>query len=167
MRIVAGIAILASLILCSCAEAAGGQLLGQPAFHVCVRPIRGVVYDMDLGLDADSGSARSGDGVVKIIIGGPSAFFDSPSVFIVPPSGSEGGRGRRIMVPPNIPGELALIGTTEDTKNGGAVALYGYSPAGAKLQGAQDPILVLLHASEGAASLKLMTAVGRALYRCD
>lgn len=166
-RIAAWMAILASLTICSRVEATRGQRLGQPALHVCVKPIRGVVYAMDLGLDSDSGSARSQNGTVKIVVGGPSAFFDSSSIFVPPPSGSEARRGRRIIVPQSISSELTLLGTAEDAKKGVAVALYGYSRADAKLQGAQDPILVLLQAGKDAASRELMAAVGGALSRCD
>lgn len=156
-----------SQLVCSYGHAPGGSPLGQPAFHVCAKPISGVTYLIHDGLDADHGAARNKHGVVQVLIGRPSAFFDSPFVSVAPRSGATQAHGRRTVVPERIPREMSLVGVLGPTEKEPAAALYGYSPDGAELRGAQDPILVLLQAGKGAGSLELMAAVGEALYRCD
>lgn len=155
------------VVISSCGHARDGSPLGQPAFHVCAKRLPGVTYLVHDGLDADHGAARNNRGVVQVLIGRPSAFFDSRFVYVTPRSGSRLARDRRIAVPEDIPREMSLIGVFASTEKESAAALYGYSPDGAGLRGAQDPILVLLQAGKGAGNLELMAAVGEALYRCD
>jgi len=164
------VSLVATLIgqgVCSYGHAPEGGPLGQPAFHVCAKPIKGVTYLIHDGLDADHGAATNKHAVVQILIGRPSAFFDNRFVYVAPRSGSKQARYRRIVVSEGIPREMSLLGVFEPTEKEGAAALYGYSPDDAELRGAQDPILVLLQATKGAGNLELMAAVGEALYRCD
>ncbi|MGN6226890.1 MAG: hypothetical protein ACTHNM_05625 [Dyella sp.] len=153
--------------VCSYGHAPEGGPLGQPAFHVCAKPITGVTYLIHDGLDADHGAATNQHGVVQVLIGRPSAFFDNRFVCVAPRSGSRQAQGHRIVLPESIPREMSLVGTLGSTGEERVAALYGYSPDGAGLRGAQDPILVLLQAGKGAGNLELMAAVGEALYRCD
>ncbi|MHB1057070.1 MAG: hypothetical protein ACYC0F_04195 [Rhodanobacter sp.] len=159
-------ALLAYLIACSSAVAKEGKPLGQSGFHICAKPIPGVTYDVSTGLDADSGSAKSKYGVVRILIGGPSAFFDNPSVFIEPPSRPDVGPGKKIVVPKMLAKSLSLIGKSADTDKPNTVALYGYSRGNVASASPQDLVLVLLKAGGGKVNLELQNKVGRALYRC-
>jgi hypothetical protein len=168
MKIVVSLmAVLAIQVTSSRGHAPRGRLLGQPAFHVCAKPTSGVTYLVHDGLDADQGTARNQHGMVQLLVGRPSAFFDSPVVFVAPRSASTRAHGRGIAVTESIPREMTLVGAIGPTEEDGAAALYGYMPEGAKQRGTQDPVLVLLQAGKGAASLELMAAVGGALYRCD
>lgn len=167
MKTIFGIAfLLAYFIACFSAMAKEGKPLGQPAFDICVKPIPGVTYDVSTGLDADSGSAKSKYGIVKILIGGPSAFFDDPSVFIAPPSRPDVGPGKKIVVPKMLANSLSLIGKSADSDRPYMVTFYGYSRGNAVSTGPQDLVFVLLKAKVGKANLDLQNKVGRALYRC-
>lgn len=160
-------ATLISQVVCSYGHSRGGSPLGQPAFHVCAKPLTGVTYLIQDGLDADHGAARNKRGVVQVLIGRPSAFFDSPFVSVAPRPRTAQARGRRIVMPGHIPREMALVGALGPTEKEAAAVLYGYSPESAEPRGAQDPILVLLQANKGAGSVELIAVVGKALYRCD
>lgn len=167
MKTIIRIALLLTCLLAySSVAAKEGKPLGQPGFNICVRPIPGVVYDVSTGLDADSGSAKGKHGVVKILIGGPSAFFDNPSVFIAPPSRPDVDPGKKIVVPKMLTRSLSLIGKSADIDEPGTAALYGYSRGNAASTSLQDPVLVLLKAGSGRFNLELQNRVGSALYRC-
>lgn len=122
--IVSVITLLAIQIISSCGHASGAGPLGQLAFHVCAKPATGVTYLIHDGLDADHGVARNKHGVVQILIGRPSAFFDSRFVYVAPRSGSKQARGRRIVVPGGISREMSLLGVLGSTGKEGAAALY-------------------------------------------
>lgn len=158
--------LLTYLIACSSAIAEEGKPLGQSAFQICVKPVPGVTYDVSTGLDADSGSAKSKHGIVRILIGGPSAFFDNPSVFIAPPSRPEVGPGKKIVVPKMLANSLSLIGKSADSDRPNTVILYGYSRGNTVSTGPKDLVLVLLKAENSKVNLELQSKVGRALYRC-
>jgi hypothetical protein len=157
---------IAFLLACSSVIANEGKPLGQPGFQICAKPIPGVTYDVSTGLDADSGSAKSKHGIVKILIGGPSAFFDNPSVFIAPPLRPDVDHGKKIVVPQMLASSLSRIGKSSDTDEPNTATLYGYSRVNAVSTGPQDSVLVLLKAGSGKADLELQDKVGGALYRC-
>lgn len=159
--------LLTCLIACSSVAAKEGKPLGQPAFHICAKPIPGVTYNVRTGLDADSGSAKSKHGIVKILIGGPSAFLDNSSVSISPPSRSDVDPGKKIVVPQILPSSLSLIGKSVGTNKLNTAALYGYLRVNAASTAHQDPVLVLLKAGSGKENLELLDKVGSALYRCN
>lgn len=155
---------IALLIACSSVMAKDGCQLGQPSFHICARPVSGVSYKVRTGLDADSIVAKSKYGEVQILIGRPSAFFDSAYIFISPPGRPDLIPGDKIAVPETLTSDLQLIGRSLATK----AILYGYSRGTIKINVGteQDKVLVLLTAKGGQSSSELLRRVGSALYRC-
>lgn len=162
--------LLTSLLACSsaCTSTASdkGMRIGQPSFQVCVNPIDGVTYDVRMGIDADSITAKRNHVVVKILIGGPASFADNPSIYITPPSKDGNYTGRKIVVPTKLAKSLSLIGVSDDTDRPNSVALYGYSSDRGVEFGLHDPVLVLLKVRRDEADLKLRNEIGKALYRC-
>ena len=139
------------VVMCLLALGCSAQtLVLSGPFDLCVTPLKGVVFDQNVGLDADVIHARGKGAKATIYVG------RHPDI----PPGMNTERDKTRYVPRDLGPLLQFVAQSPRKDGHGVVQLYGYNRT------ASDQILILVSAHDGKANTALVKAIGGALIRC-
>lgn len=120
-------------------------------FELCAKPVKGVTFDPNSGLDADVIHAHSQGAKATVYVG------QHPDI----PPGMNIQRDKTRYVPKDLGPTLQFIAQSPKRDGHGTVRLYGYDRA------PSDQILILVSADDGKANANLVQKLGDALVRCQ
>lgn len=145
---------LALLAFCSDVSATDREVVSRP-FQLCAKPLPGVAYHLNAGIDAVTGVAVKGRSSVRIMIG---MHPDVPPAMKIKPALTE-----------RMPDDITLLGESANRDGQGKVKLYGFGTQLVKIgpDTVQDQTLVMISSNNERDSIGLLESVGTALYRCQ